>query len=186
MLKKDENKHYIGYHKAAVGVCSDNEQKKYLDKNCDAVHDDLDKIYGDIERGNEVVVVMNEIILGSNKQIFKAMNKLCGLGAELYSVVDDKLYDCCNNNNIEDAMSARDKRKNTLLSERTGSSRGGRPPMDVDVKKEIFALSKSGSLYSKLMDDYDISRATVGRIVKQGRKEKWGDNTVANQKKGKK
>lgn len=174
MLNKDENKHYIGYHKAAVGVCPDKEQVKYLKKHCDVLHDDLNIAISDMTRGNEVLVVMNEIVLGSGQKIFKAMKRLCALGAGLYSVVDNKLYDCCDLEEIETAINAKDKRKNTVLSERTGTAKGGRPPkLTLDQKKEMYSLHQSGETFDALMGDYDVSRPTVSRIMKRGRKEGW-------------
>lgn len=187
MLKKDENKHYIGFHKPTVGVCSDKDQVEYLNKHCDTVHSDLNAALSDMDRDNECLVVMNEIVLGSAKKILKIMNRLCVRAASLYSVAAEFEYDCCNPLHIERAVNAQDKRKNTLLSERTGRARGGRPPLlDLDAKKEIFALNSSGTTFDTLMGDYDVSRATLSRIMKQGRREQWGDNTVANQKKRKK
>jgi hypothetical protein len=174
MLNKDDNKHYIGYHKAVVGVCSERDQIKYLKKHCNIVHDNLKSAIGDMTRGNEVLVVMNEVVLGSGQKIFKTMKQLCALEAGLYSVVDEKLYDCCDLEGIEDAINAKDKRKNVVLSERTGAAQGGRPPLlALDDKKEIYALIKSGKSFAKLRDEYETSNSTLNRIVKRGNKEVW-------------
>mgnify|MGYP003629767234 CR=1 FL=1 len=174
MLNKDENKHYIGYHKAVVGVCSDKDQLKYLSKHCDIVHDSLQDAIDDMSRGNEILVVMNEVVLGSGQKIFKTMKELCALGASLYSVVDEKLYDCCVLDDIDSAIDAKNKRKNTVLSERKGRAKGGRPPLlTLDDKKEIYALIKSGKSFAKLRDDYNTSNSTLNRIVLRGNKELW-------------
>lgn len=161
-----ENKHKIGFNKPCSGVMPSENQHKELEKFGCVVHDDINAVFGDMTRGDEVLVVVSPAVFGD--KIPEIMGRLCGKNATLYSIISEKEYNPCLTKDVVAARNELSERKTAYLSNRTGKAKGGRPPsLTPTQKQEIRDLVDTGMTRDKIMSRYDRSAATISRVLKK-------------------
>lgn len=159
-----KNKHKIGYIKPCTGVMPSEKQRKELIEFGCVVHDDMQAVFGDMTRGNEVLVVVSPAVLGG--KIPEIMDQLCEKKATLYSIISEKEYNPCLTSDVVAARNELSARKTAYLANRTGKAKGGRPAsLNATQKQEIRDLVDTGMTRDKIMSRFNCSASTISRIL---------------------
>lgn len=160
-----ENRHKIGFVKSRAGVMHTNAQIKELELFGCIIHDDIDVAIGDIRDPSDLIVVISPAILGY--KIPDVMAAIHEKGATLYSLASKTEYDCAGAKSVSDAMAEFHARKSHIMKERPVELQGGRPPkLSKSDKNRIIVLRETGVLIDDLADQFDVSTATIRRIIK--------------------
>lgn len=160
-----ENRHKIGFIKKRSGVMHTNAQRKELELFGCMVHEDIEAAIGDIRDPSDLIVVISPAILGY--KIPDVMAAIHERGATLYSLASHTEYDCAGAKSVSDAMAEFHARKSHIMKERPKELQGGRPSkLSSKDKTRIIDLRESGALIDDLADQFDVSTATIRRVLK--------------------